>query len=83
MANVLEHDIKRTGSWQADNVKWMENVNAIVNELQSLASYATTACVTPPNFEIDTNFDIQNGDEESSSQSPQSIRHVSIISTKF
>jgi hypothetical protein len=35
MANTLEHDIAAGGSWQADVFKWMENVNAIVNELQT------------------------------------------------
>jgi hypothetical protein len=35
MANTLEHDIAAGGSWQADVFKWMENVNAILNELQT------------------------------------------------
>lgn len=33
MANKLEHDILRTGAWQADEVKLYENLIAIINEL--------------------------------------------------
>ncbi len=71
MAFKLEHDITRSGSWQADVTKWMENVQLVVNELQTdhatfkLASAALntdhlTKCVTPPTHVIDTNFDIKN-----------------------
>ena len=35
MANTLENDILSTGSWQADVYKWMENVNSVLNELQT------------------------------------------------
>jgi len=35
MANTLEHDITDTGAWQRDLYLWMENVNAIVNEIQT------------------------------------------------
>ena len=73
MANILENDITASGSWQSDKFKWMENVNSIVNELQAdhaslktaitaLRTAGQTACITPPNFELDTNFDIKNGD---------------------
>jgi len=44
----------------------MQNAQAIINELQTYAvalrSQQLTKCITPPNFEISTNFDIQNGD---------------------
>ena len=33
MVNTLEHDILRTGSWQADDVKLLENLVAVINEL--------------------------------------------------
>lgn len=73
MATILENDIKRTGFAQADLVRYIENVRDVVNELQAdHATFRTAAaalrtaqlnkCLTPPNFEIDTNFDIQNGD---------------------
>ena len=35
MANTLEHDILVSGSWQSDMFKWMENVNSVLNELQT------------------------------------------------
>ena len=35
MANTLEHDILASGSWQSDMFKWMENVNSVLNELQT------------------------------------------------
>ena len=64
MAYTLEHDILATGSWQSDVYKWMQNVNAIVNELQTvnteMASRQLTRIVTPATFVIDTNFDIKN-----------------------
>ena len=64
MAYTLEHDILATGSWQSDVYKWMQNVNAIVNELQTvnteMAARQLTRIVTPATFVIDTNFDIQN-----------------------
>jgi hypothetical protein len=73
MATTLENDIQRSGFYQADLVKYLENIRDVVNELQTdhatfktaistLRTEAQTACLTPPNFEIDTNFDIQNGD---------------------
>ena len=33
MVNTLENDILRTGSWQADEVKLLENLVAVMNEL--------------------------------------------------
>lgn len=69
MAATLENNVRRDGYWDHDLVKVLENLRDVVNELQ--ADHATTKaamdalrtrCVTPPNFEIDTNFDIQNGD---------------------
>lgn len=33
MVNSLEHDILRTGAWQADKVKLYENLIAVANEL--------------------------------------------------
>jgi hypothetical protein len=43
----------------ATNRTHVNNVTTLVNQLRT---NALTRCVTPPNFEIDTNFDIQNGD---------------------
>jgi len=73
MAFTLEHDILSTGSWQSDDYKWKQNVQLVLNELQAdhatfklandaLRAAQQTAVNTPPNFEIDTNFDIKNGD---------------------
>ena len=71
MAATLEHDILRTGSWQADDVKYYENIRDLVNEIQTdhatfksandaLRVAQLTHCVTPPTHVIDTNFDIKN-----------------------
>lgn len=73
MAASLENSVSRTGYWDADLVRVLENLRDVVNELQTdhaslrtavsnLRTANTTACLTSPNFEIDTNFDIQNGD---------------------
>lgn len=73
MANTLQSDIKGDGWNQPDVVRYLENIQLIVNELQTdhatfktaitaLRTADTTVATTPPNFEIDTNFDIQNGD---------------------
>ncbi len=42
MAATLEHDILRSGHWQADVVKYLENIRDVVNELQTdHATYRT------------------------------------------
>ena len=66
MATALNQSITETGINQEDLVAWMTNVTTIVNEMKGVVNSVRTRsvnyCVTPPNFEIDTNFDIQNGD---------------------
>ena len=39
-----------------------DTVRKLANQVNDLSTVLKTRCVTPPNFEIDTNFDIQNGD---------------------
>lgn len=73
MAASLQHSVNEQGYWDADLVKVVQNLRDVVNELQTdhasiraslsaLRVADTTAVLTPPNFEIDTNFDVQNGD---------------------
>jgi len=39
-----------------------DTVRKIANQVNDLSTTMKTRCVTPPNFEIRSNFDIQNGD---------------------
>jgi hypothetical protein len=39
-----------------------DTVRKLANQVNDLSSALKTRCVTPPNFEIRSNFDIQNGD---------------------
>lgn len=41
------------------NQTHLANIKTLLNRLRT---DALTKCITPPNFEIDTNFDVQNGD---------------------
>lgn len=51
--------ITKTGHGQGELQTFFEATVGLVNALRGLE---LTRCVTPPNFEISTNFDIQNGD---------------------
>lgn len=73
MAATLQSDIKGDGWNQPDVVKFLENIRDNLNEIQTdhasfksandaLRTAQLTQRITPANFEIDTNFDIQNGD---------------------
>lgn len=54
----------RTGKSTETGLLW--NMVRIINQqtllINQIRTQQFTRCVTPPNFEIDTNFDIQNGD---------------------
>ena len=39
-----------------------DTVRKLANQVNDLSTANKTRCVTPPNFEIKSNFDIQNGD---------------------
>lgn len=73
MAKKFQNDIKGDGWNQPDVVKLLENIRDLGNELQTdhptfklandaLRTAQLNQLVTPANFEIDTDFDIQNGD---------------------